>query len=376
MSTPFQKVKRGNIGYCQKFSKEVAEGQNGNLVHSPISCLIALAMALAGAKGESILKIARGLHLPDNLTTALEGLSRMMKMFQETRNVELAVANKIYIRKDSPIAEDYSSSLKQYFDIEAENVVFMEPETVEKINDWVAKQTNNKIKNLVDTDSFDTFTRLVLVNAVYFNGTWQHQFDESRTRNMPFYIDNEKTVDVPFMYKNTYLPHKNLEELDAQLISMYYRGRDLSMEIILPNKRDGLKELEEKLATANLSEILNSGLEGDMVVYLPKFKVETSLDLGKYLTKMGLEHIFSDNVDFSGISPSGANNLKVSKVMQKAFIEVNEVGTEAAAATAIVMSDGMTIKRPPSIKCDHPFVFYLTYDRSFVIFGGRVTNPA
>ncbi|CAB3385094.1 Hypothetical predicted protein [Cloeon dipterum] len=331
MDTPFEAVAKGNSEFSREFYRVVAEAEPGNLVSSPMSCLIALAMAHAGAKGDSIPKIARGLRLPENITDALQGLSEVVEQLREAPSVELSIANKIYVKQDFPILEEYSTALEKYFQVEAENVVFTDPSTADKINDWVSNQTKDKIKNLVDSNSFDGLTRLVLVNAIYFKGPWLKPFKKDKTHNRPFFTDENNSVEVPFMYQKTHFPYNKLDELDAQLLVMPYEGLELSMAIILPNKKEGLKELEEKLATADLGKLLQSGYPRDVEVYLPKFKIETSLDLVDHLSKMGLSHIFSDDVNLTGISI--AEELKVSKVVQKAFIEVSEEGTEAAAAT-------------------------------------------
>ncbi|XP_065333034.1 antichymotrypsin-2-like isoform X1 [Cloeon dipterum] len=373
MDTPFEAVAKGNSEFSREFYRVVAEAEPGNLVSSPMSCLIALAMAHAGAKGDSIPKIARGLRLPENITDALKGLSEVVQQLREAQKVELSIANKIYVKQDFPILEEYSTALEKYFQVEAENVVFTDPSTADKINDWVSKQTKDKIQNLVDSNSFDGMTRLVLVNAIYFKGPWLKPFKKDKTHNRPFFTDENNSVEVPFMYQKTHFPYRKLDELDAQLLVMPYEGLELSMAIILPNKKEGLKELEEKLATADLGELLQSGYPRDVEVYLPKFKIETSLNLVDHLSKMGLSHIFSDDVNLTGIST--ADELKVSKVVQKAFIEVSEEGTEAAAATAAVIRMKRSAFEIDRIvfDADHPFIFNLVI-KTNILFSGRVLN--
>ncbi|XP_065334642.1 uncharacterized protein LOC135935939 [Cloeon dipterum] len=332
MDTPFDAVVKGNLEFSREFYTVVAEAESGNFVSSPMSCLIALAMAHAGAKGDSIQEIARALHLPENMTHALKGLSEVLTQLRRAKKVELWIANKIYVKQNFPILAEYSKALKKFFKVEAENVVFTDPSTADKMNEWVSKETNNKITNLVDPNFFDDQTHLVLVNAIYFKGPWLKPFKKDSTRNLPFFTDENTSVQVPTMYQSTYFNYRKLDELDAQLLIMHYEGYETSMAIILPNKKDGLKELEEKLATADLDELLQSASPLNVEVHLPKFKIETSLDLVDNLSKMGLSHIFSDTVNLTGISTAG--NLKVSQVVQKAFIEVSEEGTEAAAVTA------------------------------------------
>ncbi|CAB3385437.1 Hypothetical predicted protein [Cloeon dipterum] len=293
METPFDAVVKGNSEFSRKFYTMVAKTVSGNYVSSPISCLIALAMAHAGAKGDSIQKIARGLRLPENMTHALEGLSEVVKQLRGAEKVELSIANKIYVKQDFPILEEYSESLKKYFKVEAENLVFTDPSTADKINEWVSKQTNNKITNLVYPNFFDDQTLLTLVNAIYFKGSWLKPFNKHKTRNRPFFTDQHKSIKVPFMYQSTHFDYRKLDELDAQLLIMLYEDYDTSMTIILPNKKDGLKELEEKLATADVGELLQPRQHLKVEVYLPKFKIETSLDLVDHLSKVSFPQVWS-----------------------------------------------------------------------------------
>ncbi|CAB3385440.1 Hypothetical predicted protein [Cloeon dipterum] len=376
MDTPFEVVCEGNSEFSREFYRVVAEAESGNFVSSPMSCLIALAMAHAGAKGDSVPIIAKGLRLPENMTQALEGLSEVVKQLRRVEKVQLSFANKIYVKKDFPILKEYSMTLKKYFQVEAENVVFTDPSTADKVNKWVSKQTKYKITNLVDSKFFFDLTWLVLVNAIYFKGQWLKPFSKLSTKNKPFFTDENKYFQVPIMYQETEFPYRKLDELDAQLLIMPYHGDYMSMAIILPNKKNGLKTLEEKLATTNLNRLLQSARLRKVTVFLPKFKIETSLDLVDQLSKMGISHIFSTDVNLTGIST--AANLRVSDVVQKAFIEVSEEGTEVADATAVrhrAVSGFIEPEQIPIVNCDHPFVFYVNFKSTYV-FGGRVANPA
>ncbi|XP_059486992.1 leukocyte elastase inhibitor-like isoform X2 [Neocloeon triangulifer] len=358
-SSPLDAVAKGNADFSRDFFKEVALSNQGNIISSPFSLLAALAMVHTGAKGKSNSLIAQGLHLPEKKEDALEGLRQLMEKLRNVEKVELSIANKIFVKAGFDLVPDYISALEKTFNVTAENVNFLEAAAASTINDWVKVQTKEKIQNIVKSSDFDSLTRMVLVNAIYFKGPWLKPFIKSSTQDRPFYSDETNSIEVPFMYQKSYFEYAKLDDLEAQLLILPYTGKELSMAIILPDKRTGLPELEKKLATADLGEILQKAHNKEVEVYLPKFKIETTLDLQGVLSKMGLGHMFTNDADLSGISES--EPLQVSKVLQKAFIEVSEEGTEAAAATVKRMRP---MARPPNpalkiFEADHPFIFSL-----------------
>ncbi|CAB3370921.1 Hypothetical predicted protein [Cloeon dipterum] len=356
------------------FYKAIGE-QSGNLIASPLSAYFALAMVLMGARGKSESEMLRVLRLPAGLSAKndIERLfSELTSHLNSMQQVELSLANRAFAAADIRIKPDYAKSLTKTFSSQIANVNFADPKTKNLINEWVEKVTKNKIRNLFK-DDFDSATRLVLVNAVYFKGSWKNAFDKKLTSSQKFKTGGS-SVQVQMMShpRKTYM-YRNLEEYNAQLLELPYKGGELSMVIILPNKDDGLAQLERSLGRADIAELLSKASNTSNVIFsMPKFKIETSLKLNAYLQKMGLVDIFTKGANLTGISEE---SLSVTTVVQKAFIEVNEEGTEAAASTGIGI--GLTsVPNFTDFRCDHPFLYFVTFKRLFTLFGGRVMNPA
>lgn len=197
------------------------------------------------------------------------------------------MANKIYIQENYAVNKDFQAIATNSFYSEAENVNFSDNAvSAKKINDWVESKTNNKIKDLIDKSLLDSLTRMVLVNAIYFKGLWEHPFKVENTKNLPFYLNETDSVEVPMMYHKKKYFYGVFEDLDATGLEMKYKDSDISMFIILPNKRTGLAALEEKLSSINLKDLSKNMFNVDVHVTLPKFKVEFSLSLKETLTKV------------------------------------------------------------------------------------------
>jgi serpin B len=239
------------------------------------------------------------------------------------------------------------------------------------VNTWVEEQTNGKIKDLIPKGAIDQYTRLVLTNAIYFKGNWVKQFDEEDTVERDFKVNPEKTVRVPMMsmtgetFNFTY--YENLEVLELP-----YQGEDLSMLILLP-REGALDSLEASLTLENLTKWRGDLYEGEMDIYIPKFKFETKYDMGKTLEDMGMPAAFDPKeADFSGMD--GTKDLYIQHVFHQCFVEVNEKGTVAAAATAVVIGVECAT---PTFYADHPFLFLIQERESGnILFMGRVTDPS
>ncbi|KAK5645687.1 hypothetical protein RI129_004151 [Pyrocoelia pectoralis] len=375
-------VVTGNSRFANNFYNFIAAEEKGkNVFFSPISAHTVLAMAYQGAAGKTADSFASTLHV-GNQEVASTGYHHVMKTLNSVEDVMLHIANKIYIMHGFPLKEKFHKSTSELFFSEAESVDFAENvESAKKINIWVEEKTNSKIKDLVTADCLNELTRLVLVNAIYFKGNWAHQFSKEATRTEKFYISDSETVDCDMMHITKRFNYRDDEELDAQILEMKYTNENVSMVIILPHKRNGIEELEKKLVNVDLSTISERMRNVEVEVSLPKFKIETTMDLNDVLTKMGLGIIFEPgNADFSEVSES-PEPLHVSKVIQKAFIEVNEEGAEAAAATAVTMFRCLAMPIPVqkiTFKVDHSFIIILqTHDEaaSHVLFYGRIVQP-
>ena len=216
------------------------------------------------------------------------------------------------------------------------------------INRWVERQTRDKIKDLLAKGTLTPMTRLVLTNAIYFKGDWASQFKKKNTKDAPFKLSAGKSVKAPMM--------------------------KLSMVIFLPKKVDGLPDVEKSLGKTGPDALLKKLHEQEVVVSVPKFKMTSQFGLKKVLTAMGMKDAFTGKADFSGMN--GRKDLFISAVIHKAFVDVNEEGTEAAAATAVVMVGGAAPAPPPVFRADHPFLFLIRHEKTgVVLFMGRVMSP-
>jgi serpin B len=245
----------------------------------------------------------------------------------------------------------------------------------QQINAWVEEQTQGKIRDLIPPGALDSLSRLVLTNAIYFKGDWTKPFDKGDTKDAPFHVTTRQKFDVPMMYQESRFPFWAGESL--KILELPYGTGDLSIMVLLPDEIEGLAKLEARLTDDNLTRWL-SGLRREKVrVYLPRFKLTSQFQLASTLKDLGMTLAFlSDEADFSGMD--GKQDLFISAVLHKAFVDVNEEGTEAAAATGIVVGATAVLipKEPPVFRADHPFVFLIRDNRTeSILFLGRLVNP-
>lgn len=275
--------------------------------------------------------------------------------------------------------DEYFDVVKNYYGGKVSNLDFTANTEKSRltINDWVAEQTNNKIPKLLENGAIDEDTRLVLTNAVYFKGMWVKAFNEDETEEADFNKSDRETVKVDMMQRvDDESEFKYAEAEDVQILEMDYKGDDLSMLVLLPSSESNINTLENILTTEKLSEWKDQLEEQRVDVYMPKFKFETKYNMLGTLSAMGMPTAFSKDADFSGMT--GEKELYVDKVIHQAVIEVNEEGTEAAAATGVVVEmkfseDDTSI---PKFRADHPFIFVIQQkDTGNILFIGRVTDP-
>ncbi|WP_075097734.1 serpin family protein [Sandaracinus amylolyticus] len=357
-----------------------ARGETGNLAISPASLSTALAMTYGGARGETATAMQRTLHLatdPDATMPAAGALVRAWNAPRETYT--LAVANRLFAEDSYAFRDAYLAATRDHFGAEAERLDFVSAAEASRahINEWVSSQTRERIRELLPSGSIDPLTRLVLVNAVYFHGRWQHEFDRARTEDLPFFANGgEASVAVPTMHARG---GRYGEDEGVQILELPYTGDELAMMIVLPRERDGLAAVEETLDATRVEQWAGRVTERhDVDVRLPRFRIETgSLALRTELEGLGMAIAFSDRADLSGMSADGAQALAISDVYHRVFVEVNEEGTEAAAATGVVVAvRSMPANPPPSFHADHPFLFFLRDTRSgAILFAGRVVDP-
>ncbi|XP_049308953.1 serine protease inhibitor 42Dd [Bactrocera dorsalis] len=354
------------------FELLAAGGVKQNIVFSPFSIQTCVALAFAGASGETADQIAEGLKFASNFHP--EVATTFAFVFDKYKDSELLkIANKVYVQQGHELKPDYQTELKESYNAETENVNFEDSENVAAtINSWVEDKTAGKIKDLVQASAFSALTRLVLLNALHFKGLWAHKFEEEQTVEDDFWISEEESVKVQYMNQKAKFGYGFFEELDCQALELPYKDSDLSMLVLLPNEREGLKTLAEKLKSVNLVDLAgNLEANEDVVVQLPKFKVEYEVELTETLKKLGITKIFSEEAEFGNMLES-PEPLQVSNVFHKAVIEVNEEGTEAAAATAMIMMTRCLLI-PLQFVADRPF-FYAIWNKRNILFAGAFVN--
>ena len=349
-------------------------GQNdGNLFFSPYSISSALAMTYGGARGDTAEQMNNVLHFvgPDATHPAFSYLRTTLAGIENKGGVQLSVANALWPQQDYSFRDEFLELTKKQYGSEIRPVDFANTEAVRQaINTWVEDQTNDKIRNLIGEGVLNSLTRLVLVDAIYFKGDWASQFDAEATRDAPFHLTEEKSVQVPMMSQKADLGFAETDDFEA--VELAYEGGDLSMLVLLPSKGSTLGSLEQKLSPDTLLGL--SFRKQELVVNLPKFKLESSFDLGDTLQQMGMKDAFAGAADFSGMD--GTRELFISAVLHKAFVEVNEEGTEAAAATAVVMQLRSMPAPPRQFTADRPFLFCIRENSTgTILFIGRVMNP-
>jgi serpin B len=353
--------------------------QSGNLFFSPESISTALAMAYAGARGETASEMAKTLHFtlpPERLHPAMGALLRELNAPQE--GYQLSVANALWAQLGYTFLDDFLKLLKTDYGAGLNQVDFKgSSETVrETINRWVEQKTQDKIKDLLQPGSLKPDTRLVLTNAIYFKGNWQTQFDKAQTRNEDFHLSQGQTKTTPLMHREGGFNYFNGGAFQA--LEIPYKGKDLSMIILLPNEIGGLPSLEQSLTGSNTQQWLRQlAPVSKVIVTMPKFKMTQQFELEATLGAMGMPAAFSGSANFSGMT--GKRDFSISEVIHKAYVDVNEEGTEAAAATAVTMR-ALAIRvpdqPPPVFHADHPFVFLIRDNRSeSILFMGRLADP-
>ncbi|KAK9874759.1 hypothetical protein WA026_005569 [Henosepilachna vigintioctopunctata] len=372
-----KEFRQGTVDFSSSLYREIVKHENGNVIASPLSVQIGLALIQLGASGETALELAKGLHLPNSPEKIKESFKDLLTKLRGNEFYTLNSANKVFVKDGYTLNPDYFKLSEEIFDAGLENIDFTDTvQASQTINKWVEGKTNDKIKNLISPDMLNALTRLVLVNAVYFKANWSMPFDVYATTKRKFFKSEEENTDVTMMHQVETFNFAENKELDAKFLELPYDGGDVSFTIVLPNKKVGLnyleKQLNEVLKPQNYSyERIN--------LFLPKFKIESSLQLVPTLKALGIKKPFDgDESDLSGILEN-KERLVISDVIQKAFINVTETGTEAAAATAemiaIPLSASAYYPTPPVIEVNRPFFFFLTHVRSgHILFLGRVTD--
>lgn len=376
---PPAQLVEGNNRFALDLYQQLAKKSDGAIFFSPYSVSTALAMAYAGAKGDTAEQMAKTLHftLPsDKLNAAFGDMLRKLTADDPERGFQLHVANRLWAQQGYKFLPAFLQVTKDSYGAELGLVDFVNQTEVARttINDWVAKQTNDKIQDLVPQGALTDQTRLVLTNAIYFNARWQSPFHEASTAKGSFHVSAQQTAQIDFMRQKSWFGYSHPDKL--QLLEMPYEGSALVMDVLLPNRVDGLADLEKSLTSAALDGWLAKLDHPEANVTFPKFKLTEQADLGAALSTLGMPLAFSANsADFSGMN--GNHDLFLSAVLHKAYVDVNENGTEAAAATAGVFGATAVPAAPPeNFKADHPFVILIRDSASgSIYFMGRYLGP-
>jgi serpin B len=351
----------------------------GNLFFSPYSISTCFAMVYAGARGDTQKEMATAFHFTlsdEHLVSTFDALQKQLIQEDKSKGYRILLANALWGRKSETFLKEFLDLTKR-LNADFNQLDFVnEPEKSRRmINSWVEEKTQNKIKDLIPSGGIDSDTALVLTNAVYFKGQWKSQFDKTETQNMEFAISAKDEVKVPMMHQKE--DFKYYADNKLQALELPYKSDEISMLVLLPREIDGLTEIEKTLTTKTLGVLLPKMQTTEVDVFFPKFKLTCGVFvLNKALIELGMPDAFdSGRADFSGMN--GKRNLWISTVFHKAFVEVNEEGTEAAAATGAEMALSGSMDETPVFRADHPFIFIIKDNRSgSILFMGRLMNPA
>ncbi|EDV23068.1 uncharacterized protein TRIADDRAFT_63332 [Trichoplax adhaerens] len=341
---------------------------------SPLSIFTCLAMTYGGAQGKTAKEMQSVLHIEsDNIHQALQIILRAIIGSDNQSGHTFKAANRLFFSTNYSLLPQYLDLTKTFYNAQPQSVNFSHAaEAAGIINTWVENQTAKKIKDLIPASGINPLTRLILVNALYFKGNWSDKFDKNLTQKMDFKIDNSNKVQVHMMSKTKKLNYMADMDIGFQMVELPYAHDSLSMFVILPRDIDGINSLCKHINSANLQQwIVN--------LSLPRFKMTYQTALSDLLRNLGMIDAFDNkNADFSKMCSD--NDLYITEIFHKVFIEVNERGTEAAAATGAVARYKTRSKRPPLIKVmtvDHPFVFMMYHKSSgSTLFLGKMYNPA
>ena len=357
--------------------------EDGNLFYSPYSISLALAMTYAGARGETEQQMAdtmRFLLPPDRLHPAFNALDQELASRGEgaegkdDKGFRMNIVNALWGQKDYAFLEEFLDLLAENYGAGLRLLDFVNaPEDSRvTINDWVSEQTEGKIEDLIPQGVIDAMTRLVLTNAIYFNAAWQNPFTESLTHDGTFHLLDGGEVTVPLMRQAERFGYVDGDGYVA--VEMPYDGGEMSMVVLLPDT-GRFEAFEDTLDADGVAAIIDGLTYRQVDLTMPKFEFESEMSLVKALAAMGMPVAFSGSADFSGMT--GNRDLFIGDVLHKAFVSVDEAGTEAAAATAVVMELSAAPEQPVEVTVDRPFIFLIRdIDTDSILFVGRVVNPA
>ena len=371
----------GNTAFSFDLFQEL-KSEDGNMFCSPYSISLALAMTYAGARGETEQQMADTLHYDlsqHNLHPAFNYLDmELAKRGKGARGKDdegfrLNIVNAIWGQKDFTFLPEFLDTLAENYGAGLRLLDFINETEKSRItiNDWVSDETEGRIQDLIPQGQLDAATRLVLTNAIYFNAAWQYRFEKSMTSDSVFHLLNGQDINVPMMRQTESFGYTTGDGYQA--VELQYDGGELSMVILLPDPGE-YDSFEDQLNVENTNEIINRLQYTQVALAMPKFEFESEFKMKDTLSRMGMPVAFSPSADFSGMT--GGKELYIDQVIHKAFVSVDEAGTEAAAATAVDMKLTSMPAEPVNVTIDHPFIFLIRdIETGTILFVGRVMNP-
>jgi len=385
-----QTVVKGNNDFGFDLYQELKD-EEGNLFFSPYSISTVLTMTYAGARGETEKEMAEVLHFylgQEQLHLKLSKIQLKLNSIQERGYIQLSIANSLWFQEGYHFLDEFVSLNKNYYDSELKFVDFIDhtEEARIAINTWVEKETKDKIKDIIKPGVLTNLTKLVLCNAIYLKAPWAYQFDKNDTKKASFHLTSQENIQADMMNQIEDFRYKDFGSFSALELpyasDQYLRHKDPSMIIFLPKEIEGLTQFEENFTYANVKQWINelkTTYPTEVIISIPKFKITSEFDLANTLSTMGMPNAFNlRTADFSGMT--GTKEFFIGGVIHKAFVDVNEKGTEAAAATFVAMDMCIDMEpdkpKPQKFIADHPFIFLVRDNQTgSILFIGRIIDP-
>ncbi|XP_010207797.2 alpha-1-antiproteinase F [Colius striatus] len=368
---PLQTVRYSVCRFACCFYKEISSQENsGNIFFSPLSISTAFAMLTLGARSETLTQILRVLSFnPSEISEneIHEGYRQLMQMVnRRNAGLQLNMGNVLYVLEQLKPQDKFLSNLRDFYEGEVYPMNFKRADQAQiKINEYVSRRTNGKIKDLIS--NLDPLTELLLISYIYFNAEWEKPFDPKNTKRSKFFVGGNKAVEVPMMFGMGQFKHGYDDQLSSTVVQMDYKG-GASAFFILPDQ-GRMRKLERRLSCERMSRWRTLVSKSSVNLHLPKFTLYGTYNLKNILYKMGIMDVFTDKADLSGIT--GQPQHRISQAIHKAVVKVDETGTEAAAATGMEI---VPMSVPVTITFNRPFLIVITIDNS-IIFMGKIVNP-
>lgn len=373
----YEKIHSANNALGFQLLSQVDPDDHGNVFISPTSLLMALSMVYNGADAETKEEIAKALQMEGiNVTDLNKANASLMSMLHDhSEDMELTVANSIWLNEHFHFQEHFKDNTEDYFNAMIQEIDVHDSKASDTINDWVKKATNGKIEDIVDSP-LDPNMVSILINAIYFNGNWTYEFNQELTEDRPFHLEDGSSKEVPIMTLNEELAYMENEYIQAVTLP-YGDDEDMSMNVILPKENSSLEEVRSLIANESWQDWQQELTSQEGTVMLPKFQLEYEATLNESLEKLGMKTAFDENkANFSKMIQE-EDPLWISEVKQKTFIDVNETGTEAAAATSTEIETTSAPIDPPFImEINRPFIIIITdHPTDTILFMGSINKP-